>query len=328
MKRAIAIITALVGGFVWTSTSYGNSVNVSDEYGNIWKVEEVGWVGDWVREGSTHIFKANMTLKNHRVSYTADTKIENNKVTVSRVNSSDGNDCMYEGEITDDGMTIIGLGRCAKEKFITPFNWKAVIVGRSQSLPKGLRFEHIKNPKDFVAVVQRVIPGGNRLVANPKFGKIESDVVVGIYDKHGEKKCDGKVQSSYSDVVYIVVDDECIKNISIGLIVAKTESPDTVSSIYCSGDIISTLNGDVIKGNVLLDDIKFKPSLGENIITLKRNRIKKIESNSGKLKIYTIEGDIVSGKLAELNMLSVKTRFDNNVVKINVVDIKTITIGE
>ncbi|MHC1683003.1 MAG: hypothetical protein AB6733_08655 [Clostridiaceae bacterium] len=78
-----------------------------------WDVKEGGWTGLWSREGSTDTFRGRWVAPGEK-AITADLtiRVEGNKVTVQRRNSSDGNNCNYQGTIAPNGIDVRGTYSC------------------------------------------------------------------------------------------------------------------------------------------------------------------------------------------------------------------------
>ena len=103
----------------------------SDILGTGWIETESGWNGTWTRRGTSDVFDASWNggvvravLVIHVVGVT---------VTIERRNSSDGNECNYQGTLTPDGREAGGSYSCTNGGRNVP--WKATIVGAPMALP-------------------------------------------------------------------------------------------------------------------------------------------------------------------------------------------------
>jgi hypothetical protein len=92
--------------------------------GMIWDETEEGWTAVWTRRGSSNIFDVKSTKGGAVLTAVHLININQNLVTVTRTNTSDGNDCEMQGTIGSDGTSVTGTYRC---KSGGPYNWSAKI---------------------------------------------------------------------------------------------------------------------------------------------------------------------------------------------------------
>lgn len=95
--------------------------------GRVWHVLESGWAGTWTRRNGSNIFDAVWTEGDGRVTAVMTIVRTGERLQIERTNSSDGNDCTYEGTVGPDGQTVEGHYSCTKHP--GPFPWKGTISG-------------------------------------------------------------------------------------------------------------------------------------------------------------------------------------------------------
>jgi len=89
-----------------------------------WEESEEGWAAIWTRRGNSNVFDVQSSKGGMVLTAIQTINIRGNQVSVSRTNSSDGNNCEMEGTIDPDGVTVTGTYRCLNGG---PYNWRAVI---------------------------------------------------------------------------------------------------------------------------------------------------------------------------------------------------------
>ncbi|MDP1383879.1 hypothetical protein Q8G31_29970 [Priestia megaterium] len=85
------------------------------DLGIIWYEYERGWKGLWSRLGNSNKFQASWTAPGEKritADLTIDIDVVRKKVIVKRQNSSDGNNCIYKGDISPDGNRVVGTYQC------------------------------------------------------------------------------------------------------------------------------------------------------------------------------------------------------------------------
>jgi hypothetical protein len=126
LKKSILIAPLIV---IMLATIFLPVASVADNLGSKWTITEGGyadWNGTWQRRGDSNIFDVTETNKGASltVTFTGTVTDQNDShVTISRTNSSDGNNCTYTGDI--NGNSIKGQYRCDNGG---PYNWSGVIV--------------------------------------------------------------------------------------------------------------------------------------------------------------------------------------------------------
>ncbi len=98
-----------------------------DPLGRIWHVSESGWAGTWTRRDATNVFDAVWTDRGGRITAVLTIVRSGDHVRIERTNSSDGNNCTYEGTVGPDGRTVEGQYGCTKHP--GPFPWTGTISG-------------------------------------------------------------------------------------------------------------------------------------------------------------------------------------------------------
>jgi len=98
-----------------------------DLLGRVWHVSESGWAGTWTRRDATNVFDAVWTDRGGRITAVLTISRSGNQVRIERTNSSDGNNCTYEGTVGPDGQTVQGQYGCTKHP--GPFPWTGTISG-------------------------------------------------------------------------------------------------------------------------------------------------------------------------------------------------------
>ena len=95
----------------------------ADLLGVSWNVQDVGWgsPGVWTRRGNSNTFDANW---NGLVAVNTIIIISNN-VSVHRIESADGNRCVYTGTLAWDRVTVTGKYSCTNGA--RDFDWRATI---------------------------------------------------------------------------------------------------------------------------------------------------------------------------------------------------------
>ena len=100
-----------------------NELPKTDRLGTTWNVWTAGSTGIWKRRTTSNIFDANW--ENGEVTAVLTISLEGTVVRVARRNSSDGNDCDYQGTVAPDGMTVSGTFNCMRWVHNGP--WRATI---------------------------------------------------------------------------------------------------------------------------------------------------------------------------------------------------------
>jgi hypothetical protein len=100
-----------------------SSPRTGDGLGTVWNVNESGYRGEWTRQGTSSSFKAVWGTTTADLTITR----SGNSVTVSRTNSSDGNDCTYTGTIQADCKTVSGTYHCKRHTPKEGATWSATI---------------------------------------------------------------------------------------------------------------------------------------------------------------------------------------------------------
>jgi hypothetical protein len=103
-----------------------DSSSDTNPYGEIWNdIEASGNChGTWTRIGQTHVFSA--VWSDCKVTATLDITITGLQVSIVRTESSDGNNCTYQGTLSADGLSVAGTYSCTLNPPSNP-NWNATI---------------------------------------------------------------------------------------------------------------------------------------------------------------------------------------------------------
>ncbi|MFD7522065.1 hypothetical protein [Paenibacillus chitinolyticus] len=104
----------------WNATIYYRDSDVP--LGRYWDEHEGSWHGHWQRRGESNIFDARWKKGGSSVTAILEMHLVGNAVTIRRLSSSDGNNCIYQGLITGNG-TISGTYRCGNRTY----PWNATI---------------------------------------------------------------------------------------------------------------------------------------------------------------------------------------------------------
>ena len=103
-----------------------------DNLGDEWEVQEGAWKGIWTRRGKTDTFDAVWTTVSglgsvKRVTAILSISQSGDNVRIQRRQSSDGNDCEYQGRMSRDGSTTRAAGTltCTAARGTHP--WSAII---------------------------------------------------------------------------------------------------------------------------------------------------------------------------------------------------------
>lgn len=97
------------GGGSWSATIQRRPVTPS--LGRRWEVQEGGWRGVWTRRGNSNTFDARWTRQGATpITAVLTMSQDGNNVRILRRNSSDGNNCEYNGQM--DGRTASGTFTC------------------------------------------------------------------------------------------------------------------------------------------------------------------------------------------------------------------------
>jgi hypothetical protein len=95
----------------------------SDRLGTTWDEVQGGSRAIWTRRGTSNEFDANW--ENGNVTAVVTVWVRGRLLTAVRRNSSDGNDCQYQGEIASDGVTVSGTFGC--NRWVQKGQWNATI---------------------------------------------------------------------------------------------------------------------------------------------------------------------------------------------------------
>jgi len=93
--------------------------------GSRWQESEEGWTALWTRRGTSNVFDVYSTKGSLTLTAVHTININGNRVSVSRTNASDGNNCDMEGILQSDGVNVSGSYRC---KSGGPYAWQARII--------------------------------------------------------------------------------------------------------------------------------------------------------------------------------------------------------
>ena len=92
--------------------------------GTRWVEAEQGWTATWTRRGNSNVFDVQSRKEQMFLTARQIINISGNRVSISRTDASDGNNCEMEGTIGPDGVTVTGTYRCRSGG---PYDWKATI---------------------------------------------------------------------------------------------------------------------------------------------------------------------------------------------------------
>ncbi|MEK4149733.1 hypothetical protein NST02_22055 [Robertmurraya sp. FSL W8-0741] len=106
------------------------------DLGRWWQVEEGAWSGVWTRRGNSNVFDARWTRQGATpITAVMTVNVHDRFVSISRRNSSDGNDCQYVGII--EGNRVRGTNVCIRGGG----TWSATIHRRPLQPDLGRRWE-------------------------------------------------------------------------------------------------------------------------------------------------------------------------------------------
>ncbi len=102
---------------------------ITNVLGRVWNESESGWTGVWTRRGNSNVFDAIWRLGGSVVKGTLTIKLNGNKITVTRRNSSDGINCNYSGTIARNKRNVNGTYTCWRNRtrLFTNRGWQATI---------------------------------------------------------------------------------------------------------------------------------------------------------------------------------------------------------
>jgi hypothetical protein len=92
--------------------------------GSRWIEQEDGFSSVWVRRGVSNIYDVTFANGTRTVNIVT---VSNGKVYVERTQSTDGNNCTYEGTVSPDGRTIRGTYHSSNGRVPGLYNWIATI---------------------------------------------------------------------------------------------------------------------------------------------------------------------------------------------------------
>ncbi|MBI1745106.1 MAG: hypothetical protein HYR55_00780 [Acidobacteria bacterium] len=92
---------------------------ITADMGTVWDEEESGFHGVWRRRANSNTFDARWG----GITAVLEITFQGNRVSIKRRQSSDGNDCDYDGTLS--GRTVSGTYHCTK--YPGPWKWKATI---------------------------------------------------------------------------------------------------------------------------------------------------------------------------------------------------------
>jgi hypothetical protein len=97
-----------------------------DVLGSRWHLTEGDWQSTWVRRGNTPVFDGTWKHPNgSRVTATVTVGLTGTAVRAERRNSSDGNNCNYQGTLASDQRSMSGTFTCMRVP--GTFNWRGRI---------------------------------------------------------------------------------------------------------------------------------------------------------------------------------------------------------
>jgi hypothetical protein len=92
--------------------------------GTRWVENEEGWTATWTRQGNSNLFDVQSRKGTLYLTAIQTINISGNRVSISRTQASDGNNCQMEGTIGPDGVTVTGTYNCQSGG---PYRWSAKI---------------------------------------------------------------------------------------------------------------------------------------------------------------------------------------------------------
>jgi hypothetical protein len=92
--------------------------------GTRWNESEEGWAATWTRRGNSNVFDVQSRKGGMLLTAINTINISGNRVSISRTNASDGNNCDMQGTIDQDGVTVSGTYSCRSGG---PYSWRAKI---------------------------------------------------------------------------------------------------------------------------------------------------------------------------------------------------------
>lgn len=109
--------------------------------GMVWNETESGWKGVWTRRGNSNVFDAVWTLGNNVVKGTLTIRLNGNRVTIVRRNSSDSISCDYKGTLSRNKRNVRGTYTCWRNRtrLFTNRAWNATINRNINIPPPGVR---------------------------------------------------------------------------------------------------------------------------------------------------------------------------------------------
>lgn len=100
------------------------SVSGGCSLGIRWDETEEGWRATWTRRGNSNVFDVQSRKGEMFLTAIHTIDIRGNRVSISRTNASDGNNCEMQGTIDPDGVSVTGTYSCRSGG---PYNWSAKI---------------------------------------------------------------------------------------------------------------------------------------------------------------------------------------------------------